>query len=819
MTDRINRRFQGKSTLIIPIGSKWFHKRSNSNSFDHRSGKPNQLDRARIEQLKADAIKLWEQDRNLYEKLKKNNPKKTDFEWIQDVLSRGTINDKLAAYTVLIQDSSVHNVHYIGRLVRFVNVKDKRACLAALDTIQDLFIGDLLRPKHKLLSFEESIASVDEKFLSIGSDENSMIRDNFLLLAYIEDQIRSYYREFLDRLVTCSHDSLEMLRKKSIQILSNLLISNPEGEKFLLTNLVNKLGDPQPKIASNTIKLLTDVLANHPSMKMIVVKEVERLLFRPNSSNRVQYYCLCFLSSIIFKVEVDREVANQIINIYFLMFTKLAKLGEVNVKMMSILLTGLSRAFPYSKLSNEVVQDNLDKLYKILRFVTLNTAIQALSLIFNMVKFCENNSLNDKYYLVLYKFLHQPGLDQCNKLSLLLNVIYRSIKIDPIQKRAKAFVKRILQLALIANPSFIIAVLIMISELLKVKTGFKIRVTVIDQGTENLEESSRSQSRTDLPKFEDLDSQIQNYRLGAENPMLSNAEFEPYWELAALRKHFHPTVRLYAQNLLEENSFAYDGDPLEDFSLKRFLERFSFKNPKHNNPSKSKADLKQVFRKNRSSGQSKFTIDNIISQDEKDIPNSELYIHRYLQQRKLFAKADENEPIESDLESVDSVEFNDLLDHYEQNNGNHLEEIDYAKDIHSNYGKKSRNSNVDADDIEEEFEYNEEDLEELKGFDSDVSDEDVDLDDVDEDSDLDIGTIDFKIKKPNNVAPFKGKKKFSSFTNDIFASAEDFDYILNQDEFKFDRDSERDDCRGKKSHNKKAKRVQKIKTKKKNIDL
>ncbi|KPM09020.1 CCAAT/enhancer-binding protein zeta-like protein [Sarcoptes scabiei] len=740
MTDRINRRFQGKSTLIIPIGSKWFHKRSNSNSFDHRSGKPNQLDRARIEQLKADAIKLWEQDRNLYEKLKKNNPKKTDFEWIQDVLSRGTINDKLAAYTVLIQDSSVHNVHYIGRLVRFVNVKDKRACLAALDTIQDLFIGDLLRPKHKLLSFEESIASVDEKFLSIGSDENSMIRDNFLLLAYIEDQIRSYYREFLDRLVTCSHDSLEMLRKKSIQILSNLLISNPEGEKFLLTNLVNKLGDPQPKIASNTIKLLTDVLANHPSMKMIVVKEVERLLFRPNSSNRVQYYCLCFLSSIIFKVEVDREVANQIINIYFLMFTKLAKLGEVNVKMMSILLTGLSRAFPYSKLSNEVVQDNLDKLYKILRFVTLNTAIQALSLIFNMVKFCENNSLNDKYYLVLYKFLHQPGLDQCNKLSLLLN-------------------------------------------------------------------------------FEDLDSQIQNYRLGAENPMLSNAEFEPYWELAALRKHFHPTVRLYAQNLLEENSFAYDGDPLEDFSLKRFLERFSFKNPKHNNPSKSKADLKQVFRKNRSSGQSKFTIDNIISQDEKDIPNSELYIHRYLQQRKLFAKADENEPIESDLESVDSVEFNDLLDHYEQNNGNHLEEIDYAKDIHSNYGKKSRNSNVDADDIEEEFEYNEEDLEELKGFDSDVSDEDVDLDDVDEDSDLDIGTIDFKIKKPNNVAPFKGKKKFSSFTNDIFASAEDFDYILNQDEFKFDRDSERDDCRGKKSHNKKAKRVQKIKTKKKNIDL
>lgn len=44
--------------------------------------------------------------------------------------------------------------------------------------------------------------------------------------------------------------------------------------------------------------------------------------------------------------------------------------------------------------------------------------------------------------------------------------------------------------------------------------------------------------------------------------------------------HVHPTVRLWAQNLLSGETLTYNGDPLLDFSLSNFLDRISYKNPK-----------------------------------------------------------------------------------------------------------------------------------------------------------------------------------------------------------------------------------------------
>ena len=42
--------------------------------------------------------------------------------------------------------------------------------------------------------------------------------------------------------------------------------------------------------------------------------------------------------------------------------------------------------------------------------------------------------------------------------------------------------------------------------------------------------------------------------------------------------------RIYRQNIYHENiqgeAIAYDGDPLQDFTLQRFLDRFVFRNPK-----------------------------------------------------------------------------------------------------------------------------------------------------------------------------------------------------------------------------------------------
>jgi hypothetical protein len=47
-----------------------------------------------------------------------------------------------------------------------------------------------------------------------------------------------------------------------------LLKSKPEQERRLLSALVNKLGDPERKVASNASYLLSSLLTVHPNMKV-----------------------------------------------------------------------------------------------------------------------------------------------------------------------------------------------------------------------------------------------------------------------------------------------------------------------------------------------------------------------------------------------------------------------------------------------------------------------------------------------------------------------------------------------------------------------
>ncbi|QQP56404.1 CCAAT/enhancer binding protein (C/EBP)_ zeta [Caligus rogercresseyi] len=92
-------------------------------------------------------------------------------------------------------------------------------------------------------------------------------------------------------------------------------------------------------------------------MKIVVVKEVERLLFRNNVNPKAQYYGICFLSQIMLSNhEGDEEnaIAKKLIRIYFSFFKSSIKKGEIDSKLMAGLLTGVNRAIPYTK---DLLQD------------------------------------------------------------------------------------------------------------------------------------------------------------------------------------------------------------------------------------------------------------------------------------------------------------------------------------------------------------------------------------------------------------------------------------------------------------------------------
>lgn len=73
---------------------------------------------------------------------------------------------------------------------------------------------------------------------------------------------------------------------------------------------------------------------------------------------------------------------------------------------------------------------------------------------------------------------------------------------------------------------------------------------------------------------------LTKYNPLARNPLYGGGEFSAYIELIDLKNHFHPTVALYASNIISDQMIKYSGDPLNDFTLIRFLDRFVFKNPK-----------------------------------------------------------------------------------------------------------------------------------------------------------------------------------------------------------------------------------------------
>ncbi|KAJ8957550.1 hypothetical protein NQ318_020589 [Aromia moschata] len=250
----------------------------------------------------------------------KNSKRNSNYQWMKTIMSKGTVSDKIAAHTISIQDNPVCNLDKIRNLVGMVKVGKKKECIAVIDTLQELFLSDLLLPDKKLRAFHQRpLSEINE--LSSG---NAVTRRKLLSVWYFEDQLKEVYTQFVLALNTVAHDTVESNKEKAVSAMYKLLAGNPEQEKNLLIYIINKLGDPSQKVASKAIYCLTQLLYEHSNMQGVVLNEIEKLLFRPNISSRAQYYSLCFLSQFHLNHE-GRDVARNLIEVYFSFFKALVK--------------------------------------------------------------------------------------------------------------------------------------------------------------------------------------------------------------------------------------------------------------------------------------------------------------------------------------------------------------------------------------------------------------------------------------------------------------------------------------------------------------
>ncbi|KAI8835010.1 CBF/Mak21 family-domain-containing protein, partial [Chytriomyces cf. hyalinus JEL632] len=270
-------------------------------------------DEALILKMYEKAKALYAEEVQRYDKVKFQSS--SDRNFMKTVLKSGTTTDKISALTLLIQESPLHTLYYLRDQIihGMARKKSRRDALVAVDAVKDLLTGSVL-PDRKLKYFR------DQGVLSPG------VQPIHLIVWFFEDSLKRVYFEFLQLIEELSKDPLTHIKSKTLTYLCMLLSAKPEQEAALLSLLVNKLGDANSTLAFKAAHLMqSGLLQQHPNMKLVVVKEVERLLARSSGggmgqSARARYAALSFCSQIVLRRGVDTEVAKRLVGVYFSIF-------------------------------------------------------------------------------------------------------------------------------------------------------------------------------------------------------------------------------------------------------------------------------------------------------------------------------------------------------------------------------------------------------------------------------------------------------------------------------------------------------------------
>ena len=78
----------------------------------------------------------------------KENTKRSDVGWMKTVLTSGTLADKVAALTVLVQESPLHSLQHLDTMINMAKKKGKRECLMATGNFGCKLSEILKCPKH-----------------------------------------------------------------------------------------------------------------------------------------------------------------------------------------------------------------------------------------------------------------------------------------------------------------------------------------------------------------------------------------------------------------------------------------------------------------------------------------------------------------------------------------------------------------------------------------------------------------------------------------------------------------------------------------------
>lgn len=247
------------------------------------------------------------------------------------------------------------------------------------------------------------------------------------------------------------------------------------------------------------------------------------------------------------------------------------------------------------KVENDEIDKNIDNIFKIVHISPFNVSMQALALL-NQVK-DSREDIEDRFYSAFYRRIFHLEWRNTSKQTYFLKLLYESMSKDQSINRKKAFVKRILQICFSQNVSFVTASLMIVSELMAekkedllqvdhailVKNGLLTSVEPKFDGKGDEEDDEEERFVDQKTSDEDEPKQVEttkgkeskenkkmswihknnvvfkrhtSYDFNERNPMYAGAEKTLTYELLALTRHYHPTVALFANKLLNVKKYS-----------------------------------------------------------------------------------------------------------------------------------------------------------------------------------------------------------------------------------------------------------------------
>ena len=584
-----NKKFLNKKHFKNKSKSKNKNKNFKKNNFQHRKLEP-------IEQLYQKAKNLYEKKTISYDldKIDYNQKVNKEKRWTHDILQKGTYDDKISALLLYIRQSPKMTLKYLEILIRLAENKNKRKNDAIIVGLKDLFLEIILDNK-KYLPFNQKYNNKNKEILKDIDDEE-------LINSYYDDKIHHLYLRFINLLEeSVNTESITNIKKKNLDYLYEMLVKQPESEEKILQDIVNKLGDTSTDISNHTMKLLKQIQEQHMNMSTIIFKYVTTF-YTMNTKNEAKLNSLNYLVQMEIPHGKNKEFLEESINFFFNLFNqissdsdtkinnniineknlkteknkkkqkKLKKLisegknqNTINEKFLSLIVKRINILFKYVKNQqkqmekiNEIIHEKISVLFRLSHNKSLKLSIEILKLLFGIITTQDQNFV-DRYYKSLYELISNSSLSSSKYVKEALKLILMSIMFDNNNNRVCSFIKRLLEMSLISEPQYIICVLIIISQVIRNKNKL----------WKMLE---REQTKNNV-----------FYDPVKRDPQYAQGEYSFLNELYLLQNHYHPSVQRMAKFILENYNkeiISYDGDPLMDFSLINFLEKFMLKNPK-----------------------------------------------------------------------------------------------------------------------------------------------------------------------------------------------------------------------------------------------